>query len=97
MSQQADKPKIEVHSRVILHKGEFNPGRTNPAWGGEYACEGTVRSIRGGYDKLPIFVLWDNGFGNSYNHHHLLQVEDSKNNPNLSFRLKKAREEKKRK
>ncbi len=99
MKSTQDKAKIENHSRVILLEGEFGPGMNNPSQGSRYACEGTVVYVATngtGDTLLPIKVKWDNGLTNSYGHKHLMQLEDTKDNPNSSFKLKKGREDSKR-
>ena len=97
LTKPAARQKIEMHSRVVLDKCEFGPGSNNPTWESKYACKGTVVFVnRDKYSPmLPVRVEWDNGYANGYKHNHLIQIEDDKDNPNLSFKLNRRREEEK--
>lgn len=83
--------KVNIGDRVVLNPNcGFNIGSANPEHGTEYACEGTVKSITSN-TRLQIRVLWDNGRTNGYNSTNLTVIDRGKDNPNISFRLKKER------
>ena len=54
-----------VGSRVKLAKPDraYTIGKSNPAMGTQYECEGTITFTKSYSD---IHVLWDNGRSNSY-------------------------------
>jgi hypothetical protein len=62
--QLLESKNAMVGSRVKLAKPNraYAIGRSNPAMGTQYECEGTIttKSYSG------IYVLWDNGCSNSY-------------------------------
>ena len=81
--------KVNVGDRVVLDKNcGYRLGRGNPEHGTRYACEGTVRSVTVNM-RLPIRVSWDNGRSNGYHPTNLTVISRGKDNPNISFRLKK--------
>ncbi len=81
--------KVNIRDRVVLNpRCGYTLGSGNPEYGSEYACEGTVESIVIG-KSLPVRVLWDNGRSNGYNFTNLTIIGKGKDNPNVSFRLKK--------
>jgi hypothetical protein len=83
--------EVNIRDRVILNpRCGYTLGEGNPEYGSEYSCEGTVESIVIG-KSLPVRVLWDNGSSNGYNFTNLTVIGKGKDNPNVSFRLKKER------
>jgi len=75
---------LSLGSRVILISRVFNNSPSNPVWGLEHSCAGTVsQKGTGGV----VAVLWDNGKHNTYrcNHLSLYGGDDLKKNPNLAF------------
>lgn len=81
--------------RVILISHFYGCRDTNPVWGSDHACVGTIDDLMG---TNNVMVEWDNGCTNSYDTKHLdryngvEKVQDS-NNPNRAFRLERARKE----
>ena len=57
--------KFKVGDMVILTSKEFSNDSSNPRWGGEHGCTGTVNKIRPELG-FPFFVDWDNGETNCY-------------------------------
>ena len=77
-------------TRVVLIGKRYTPEPTEPVWGSEYGCAGTVIEILGKYSDYDVKVKWDNDYDNSYEIKDLrLSPLESISNPNITFRLKK--------
>lgn len=77
-------------TRVILISDRHGQGYSDPEWGGEFACVGTV-VVRSRDDNEPLRVDWDNGRYNIYRSKDL-QIhsgEKVKLNPNFTFKRAK--------
>ena len=86
--------KVNIGDRVILKSNcGFTLGRGNPEQKSKYACEGTVEELPNPKQTLSIRVLWDNGHPNGYRPRDLIVIGKCKDNPNMSFRLKKEKGE----
>lgn len=75
--------------RVYYTSGKHGAASNNPLVGTKYECAGTIYEVD---NQHHIRVEWDNGRRNSYDHHDLIHATDSslgKQNPNLTFRMKK--------
>lgn len=77
-------------TRVILVSDRHGQGYSDPAWGGEFACVGTVVA-RSRDDNEPLRVDWDNGRYNIYRSKDL-QIHSGEKvelNPNFTFKRAK--------
>jgi hypothetical protein len=79
-------------TRVVLVGTYYKPEPTEPVWGSDYGCAGTVVAIYDKTNKYDLQISWDNGEKNPYKLEDLrVRPSRDKNDPNHTFMLKKER------